>query len=179
MIAPRKQWPDRKTIPIEYRVQEGRALCRWGDGGWSVLVKQGKQVDGHFHQQLVEALADLVRGWTPDPLPTWVTWVPSLTHPDLVPDLAKRLAVELELAAVEAVTKTRHTEPQKTMQNSAQQLVNLQGAFAVADRTPAGPALLIDDIVDSRWTMAYVGYLLREGGCEAVVPLALADSGQS
>ena len=179
VIVPRKQWPDRRSIPTEYRVAEGRALCRWGDGGWSVLVKQGKQVDRHFDQQLVEALADLVRGWTPDPLPTWVTWVPSLTHPELVPDLAKRLAVELGLAAVEAVTKTRHTEPQKTMQNSAQQLANLRGAFSVVGGMPAGPALLIDDIVDSRWTMTFVGYLLREAGCEGVVPLALADSGQS
>lgn len=179
VIVPRKQWPDRRTIPADHRVEEGRALCRWGDGGWSVLVKKGKQIDRRFDQQLLNALADLVRGWKPEPSPKWMTWVPSLTHPYLVPDLAAGLAVELGLAAVEAVTKIRHTEPQKTMQNSAQQLANLRGAFSVAGELPSGPALLIDDIVDSRWTMTYVGSLLRQAGCEAVVPLALAASGQS
>jgi DNA recombination-mediator protein A len=126
-------------------------------------------VDHHFDEQLVEALADLVRGWNRDPAPEWVTWIPSLSHTDLVPDFARRLAGVLALPAVEAVTKTRHTEPQKTMQNSAQQLANVWGAFAVSDRSPSGPVLLVDDIVDSRWTMTYVGCLLRQAGCTAVV----------
>jgi ATP-dependent DNA helicase RecQ len=65
------------------------------------------------------------------------------------------------------------------MQNSAQQLANLEGAFSVVEKAPRGPVLLVDDIVDSRWTMTYVGYLLRQAGCEVVVPLALADSAQS
>ena len=179
VIAPRKRWPDQKNIPVDHRVEEGRALCRWGDGGWSVLVKQGKQVDARFDQQLVDAAAALARGWAPSPSPRWLTWVPSLSHPLLVPDFAQRLADELGLQAVEAVTKVRHTDPQKTMQNSAQQVANLDGAFSVVDQMPSGPALLVDDFVDSRWTMTYVGYLLRKAGCESVVPLALADSGQS
>jgi len=179
VIAPRKKWPDQKNIPIDNRIEEGRALCRWGDGGWSVLVKQGKQIDGRFDPQLVAAVAALVRGWAPNPAPRWVTWVPSQTHPDLVPDFAKRLGDELGLQAVEAVTKIRHTNPQKTMQNSAQQFANLRGAFSVVDQMPRGSMLLVDDIVDSRWTMTYVGHLLRKAGCDTVLPLALADSGQS
>ena len=104
--------------------------------------------------------------------------MPSLNHPDLVPDLARRLAEALGLPAIEAVTRTRHTNPQKTMQNSAQQLANLDRAFSVKATLPSGPALLVDDIVDSRWTMTYVGSLLRRAGCSAVVPVALADGGQ-
>jgi ATP-dependent DNA helicase RecQ len=179
VVVPRKQWPDRSTIPAEHRLEEGRALCRWGDGGWSELVRNGKQVDGRFDQQLVEALADLMRRWRPQPPPGWLTWIPSLSHPDLVPDLARRLSAELAVPAVEAVTKTRPTEPQKTMQNSARQLENLRDAFSVTDKAQREPVLLIDDIVDSRWTMTYVGHLLRRAGCDAVVPLALADGGQS
>jgi ATP-dependent DNA helicase RecQ len=74
--------------------------------------------------------------------------------------------------------KTRHTRPQKTMENSAQQLANIYGAFTVAGPVPGGPALLVDDVVDSKWTMTYVGSLLRVAGCSAVLPLAPADSGQ-
>ncbi len=178
VITPRKQWPDRSRIPVGQRIEEGRALCRWGDGGWSVLVKRAKQRDGRFEDQLVEALARLVRDWRPDPRPEWVTWVPSLTHPDLVPELACRLAAALRVPAAEAVTKTRHTNPQKTMENSAQQLANIHGAFSVTTDVPSGPVLLVDDIVDSGWTVTYVGSLLRQAGCSAVVPLALADGGQ-
>lgn len=177
VIAPRKQWPDRSTIPADLRILEGRALSRWGDGGWSELVKRGKHVDGRFDPQLTEALADLVRRWHPDP--SWITWVPSLHHTDLVPDLARGLGTALGLPAVEAITKTRPTQPQKRMENSAQQLANIEGAFAVTGPLPPGPVLLVDDVVDSRWTMTYVGSLLRGAGCEAVLPVALTDSGSS
>ena len=179
VIEPRRQLPDRTRIPPTQQLQEGRALCRWGDGGWGDLVKSGKQIDGRFDERLVEGLAELVMSWRPEPMPQWVTWVPSLNHPELVPDFGRRLAAALGLTAVEAVHKVRSTQPQKTMENSAQQLANIEGAFEVTGDIPATPCLLVDDIVDSRWTLTHVGGLLRRAGCQAVVPVALADSGQS
>ena len=179
VISPRKQWPDRKHIPDSLQLLEGRALSRWGDGGWSELVKRGKQVDGHFDQRLVDALAGLIVGWHPDPKPTWITWVPSLNHTTLVPDLARRLGVALGLPTVAAVVKSKNTRSQKNMENSAQQLANIKGAFAVNEPLPRGPALLVDDIVDSRWTLSYVGSLLLLAGCDSVMPVVLSDSGHS
>ena len=38
--------------------------------------------------------------------------------------------------------------------------------------------LLVDDVVDSRWTMTVCGYRLMEAGCAEVYPFALADSSQ-
>ena len=63
------------------------------------------------------------------------------------------------------------------MQNSYQQAHNLDGAFLV-DRHPMleGAVLLIDDLVDSRWTFTVVAALLRDAGCSAVFPLAIAMS---
>jgi ATP-dependent DNA helicase RecQ len=63
------------------------------------------------------------------------------------------------------------------MQNSVQQFRNTLGAFAVDGARP-GPVLLIDDMVDSRWTFTMVGHLLREAGTEAVFPVALVDTSQ-
>ena len=40
----------------------------------------------------------------------------------------------------------------------------------------ASPALLVDDIVDSRWTLTAVGIQLREAGSGPVYPFALARS---
>jgi len=179
-IEPRKRWPDNLGIPVGWQVEVGRALCRWGDGEWGDLVRRGKQVDGRFDDRLVEGLRDLVVQWKPRPWDGWwVTWVPSLDHPELVADLAKRLASSLGLPGIETIFKTRPTRPQKSMQNSAQQLANIQGAFTIAPEIPVGPALLVDDMVDSRWTMTYIGSLLRQAGCPSVMPLALADSGGS
>jgi ATP-dependent DNA helicase RecQ len=180
IIEPRKRWPDRGAITPAARIDEGRALCRWGDGGWGDLVRRGKQVDGRFDDQLVDALSALVVQWRPKPWDGWwVTWVPSLNDPQLVPQLAKTLASRLGLPAVEAVRKSRSTEPQRNMQNSAQQHANLQGAFRVVDPIPKGTVLLVDDVVDSRWTLTYVGSLLRQAGCSSVIPLVLADGGGS
>ena len=60
------------------------------------------------------------------------------------------------------------------MANSAQQYGNVADAFAINGDVPSGPVFLIDDIVDSRWTLTVVGQLLRQNGSGPVVPLVLA-----
>jgi len=40
-----------------------------------------------------------------------------------------------------------------------------------------GPVLLVDDLVDSRWTMTVAGRLLKRAGARAVLPFALAATG--
>ncbi len=183
-IKPREKWPGdaleahgwRGSIATDLRAEEGRALCIWGDAGWGDLVRRGKQADGRFADSLVEGLVELVRErWQPTPAPSWVTCVPSLTHQQLVPDLAQRLAAALGLPFVPAVQKIRSTEPQKHMQNSYQQARNLAGAFAVQPWSGiGGPVLLVDDMVDSRWTFTVIAALLRAAGSGPVFPLALA-----
>ena len=176
-IRPRKQLPGSGRIDADSVLQPGRALSVWGDGGWSGLVRRGKHVDGRFDDRLVAASVRLIRrGWCSDRPPEWVTFAPSFRNPDLVPQFAARLAEYLGLACEYVVTKTRETEPQKTMQNSEQQYANVRGAFRVREPVPAGPVLLVDDMVDSRWTMTAIGWLLQEAGSGPVYPFALADT---
>ena len=59
------------------------------------------------------------------------------------------------------------------MENSAQQLRNVDGAFEIRGRAPAGPVLLVDDVVDSEWTMTVLGDLLRAAGSGPVYPFAV------
>lgn len=186
IVEPRAHWPDgaleeqvrHGTIAVALRPQPGRALSVWGDDGWGSLVRRGKWETGRFDNALVDAAAGLVRErWIPDPWPAWVTCVPSQTHPDLIPDFARRLAAALALPFVPCLRKTRTTEPQKRMQNSFRQARNLDGAFAVETWSGIdGPVLLVDDMVDSRWTFTVVAALLREAGSGPVYPLALALS---
>ena len=225
-IEPRKQFPNGTRIAAECRLEEGRALTRWGDGGWGRLVRVGKQGEqdrqgrhqqgeqqgeqdrqqqgeqdrqqqgeqdrqqqdrqdrqqqgeqqGGFDDRLVAAARDLIRDrWRPEPWPEWVAYVPSLRRPELVADFASRLARSLGLACRDVVAKTRATEPQKTMQNSQQQHRNVRDAFEIEGEVLSGPVLLVDDMVDSRWTLTVVGLLLREAGAGPVLPFALADT---
>lgn len=185
-IEPRKKWPvggmpqygihTASTIP--YQAQPGKALCVWGDAGWGGLVRQGKYHDGHFSDDLVAACVKMIQEWNPQPSPTWVTCVPSLRHPELVPNFAQRLAAALGLPFHMVIAKTDARPEQKTMANSTQQARNIDGSLALNGQPiPPGPVLLVDDMVDSRWTLTVSAWLLRKSGSGAVWPMALSQTG--
>lgn len=185
-IEPRRTWPaggmpqynQKGKILPEYQAEPGKALCVWGDAGWGALVRKGKYKDRHFSDDLVLACLKLVQEWQPKPAPEWVTCAPSMRHPDLVPNFASRLAAALGLPFLEVITKTDARPEQKTMANSTQQARNIDGSLALSGhQLPSGPVLLIDDMVDSRWTMTVSAWLLRTHGCGEVWPLALSQSG--
>lgn len=164
------------NMPKELRAEEGRVLSRWGDAGWGRIVADNKH-DGVFSDDLVAAAYEMfTKRWNPEIKPTWVTCVPSFNHPKLVPDFSERLAKMLKIPFLPVVVKLRENEPQKLQQNTFYQCRNLDGVFGVQGEVPAGAALLIDDIVDSIWTMTVVSALLRKAGSEAVLPVALATT---
>jgi ATP-dependent DNA helicase RecQ len=171
-----ERYPFKGTvIPPELMANEGRALSLWGDAGWGQMVREDKYHVGRFRDELVDGCLQLLEAWKPEPKPTWVTCIPSLTHPELVPHFAQQLAGKLGLPFSPCLTKVIQNEQQKHMQNSYRQAKNLDGVFAVEKAAmPAGAALLLDDMVDSRWTFTVASALLRLVGCPAVVPLALA-----
>jgi ATP-dependent DNA helicase RecQ len=180
-IVPRRRWPTGLTaphgiIPPELRLHPGRALSQYGDGGWGTLVKDAKYHDHRYPDELVDAAVELMREWAPDPRPFWVACIPSTMSPSLVPDFARRLAAALTLPFHDVVRRVQRTRPQKEMENSAQQLLNVYTAFEVITPLPDGPALLIDDIVDSGWTLTTVGVALREAGSGIVYPFTLAKA---
>ncbi len=177
-IEPRKQWPPGKLIERDHRAQPGKALCIWGDAGWGSMVHQGKYQDHHFSDDLVDACGALVREWHPVPSPTWVTAVPSHRHPDLVSDFARRLATALQLPFRKILERKEERPEQKRMENSDKQARNVIGSLVInqSEMLP-GPVLLVDDMVDSRWTFTVVAWELRRRGSGEVYPLALAYAG--
>ena len=186
VIQPRRRWPAgglpefdvRGNISSNLQAELGRALCIWRDAGWGDLVRQGKYEIGCFADELVHACTDIVANWCPQPAPEWVTCVPSLRHPDLVPRFAEKLANQLELPFHPVLQKIADRAEQKSMANSTQQARNVDGSLAVSSQSiPQGPVLLLDDMVDSRWTMTVAAWLLRTTGSGKVWPLALALTG--
>lgn len=164
------------NLPRDLQAEMGKILSRWGDAGWGRLVAEDKHA-GRFRDELVAAVGEMVKDrWRPEPPPEWVTCVPSRRHPELVPDFARRLAQRLELPFVDAVQKALDNEPQKLQQNRFHQCRNLDGVFEVIEDVPSGPVLLIDDVVDSGWTMTVIAALLRRAGSGPVWPVALATT---
>jgi ATP-dependent DNA helicase RecQ len=185
-LEPRKKWPPgglanlgvkgNTNIPPELNLQAGKVLCLWGDAGWGELVRLGKYRDGRFSDDLVKACAALVQDWAPNPSPQWLTNIPSLRHMNLMPDFARRLAIALNLPFHPVLQKTDDRPAQKEMANSSQQARNVDGSLGIQGTVPAGPVLLVDDMVDSRWTLTVAAYLLTTHGSGPVYPLALAST---
>lgn len=183
-LQPRKLWPSGVALPVHgfagrigdaLCAQEGRALCLWRDAGWGQMVAAGKYEHGVFDDKLVGACVAMIRLWNPAPAPQWVSCIPSLKRPELVPGFAQRLAEALGLPFRACIRKAKDNPPQKEMQNSFQQARNLDGVFVVDPAAvPGGPCLLIDDMTDSGWTFTVAAAVLRQAGCSAVFPVALA-----
>lgn len=185
VFSPRKRWPagilgeKSKTIAKEYQNEEGRALCNYGDAGWGKYVKEDKYTHGYFREELVERAFNLmVNDWQMINKPNWVTSVPSLRRPELVKSFAKRLAKRLGIPYVEAIIKIEDTKEQKHMKNSYQQSYNAIRGFKVLDKVKKGPVLLVDDMVDSKWTLTICGAMLKKAGVEAVYPFAIASTAE-
>jgi ATP-dependent DNA helicase RecQ len=182
IIEPRKKWIKESLLNYGFsgnikdnlRAEAGRTLSLWGDAGWGELVKQGKYRDNHFDNALVEATFEMIQRWKPQPFPTWVTCVPSLNRPELVPNFAQRVAEKLGLPFKPIVRKIHPTQLQKKMNNSYQQARNLDGSFAIDSwEGMSGNVFLIDDMVDSRWTFTVIAALLRNAKSGLVYPVAL------
>src|SRR3954454_1891930 len=184
-LEPRKRWPPMagagaSAIRADRQLRVGRALARSGDGGWDPLVRAARfgGPASHFADELVRACVRVVDQWGPEPFPEWVCGVPSLRRPELVPDFARRLAGARGLPCFELVARVGDGAPQREMENSSQQALNLRDQFSVVAAPPVSAGLLVDDLWFSGWTMATIGALLREAGAGPVHPLVLSLAGR-
>lgn len=185
-VTPRAMWPAggmpaydlRGTIQPAHRMKHGKALCYYGDTGWGDAVRRSKYIDGVISDELVAASAKLILEWAPQPFPAWVTCIPSLRHPNLVPRFAQHLAQALNIPYHEVLRKTENRPEQKSMANSIQQARNVDGSLVlITTCLPSGAVLLVDDMVDSKWTFTVASWLLRTNGSGSVIPYALAYTG--
>jgi len=179
-IEPRKQWPfglfpEKRNIPPELQNSPGYSLCYYGHSGWGKAVQTGKYQEGRFADELVGAAAHLIRDlWNPEPFPAWATSIPSSRHPKLVPDFAARLAKVLDIPFRLVFQRTGNAPEQKTRQNSTMQARNVLDTISIDSEIPSGAVLLVDDIIDSGWTLTVAGYLLKSRGSGPVYPFTLA-----
>ena len=158
------------------QAQEGLALSRWRDGIWGDLVAEGKRANA-FSGDLIAPMVKMINTLPIEQKPTWLTYVPSLRHPDLVNNFAHKLAAALNINCTDTVTMAELRPAQKEMENSYRQSENLDGAFNLdQSQIVSEPVFLFDDAIDSRWTLTVVTALLKRQGAGNVYPIALTST---
>ncbi|GLX03262.1 RecQ family ATP-dependent DNA helicase [Microbispora sp. NBRC 16548] len=183
-IEPRRQWPTglpdlKGRIKPELSAEPGRALGRLTDIGWGTRLRELFAAgDGPVPDDVFAAVVEVLKSWGWERRPVAVVAVPSGTRPALVGSLAERLA---QVGRLEYLGALGYRDgPPAARHNSAQRVTAIRGTLAmprdVAARIAAagGPVLLVDDRVDSGWTMALAAAQVRHAGAPAVLPLALA-----
>lgn len=188
-IKPRKQFGASGALALSafssyqfpYRndslnAEEGLALSRWRDGVWGDLVADGKKANA-FSDELIAPMVKMINTMPFKQQPTWLTYVPSLRHPVLVKNFAHKLAAKLGIYCADTVQMAELRPPQKEMENSYRRSENLDGAFSL-DLTQiyAESVILLDDAVDSGWTLTVVSALLKRSGTGSVYPVALTST---
>lgn len=179
-IEPRKKWPNKTftgNTKIEYLNEQGICLSKYGDPGYGMLVKIGKySTPPYFHDELVERAAKVLMPIIAENKIEVITCIPSQKN-NLVADFTEKLAKKCRVKFKQFLLKEDLIQ-QKKNNNSNFQCRNAFNSFSVLKNINNLPEsiILVDDIVDSRWTLTVCGYKLLEAGCNKVIPFALADS---
>ena len=191
-VEPRRMWPTGMKalgvdaagkIPEDLLAEPGRALGRLTDIGWGAqlraLLAEGAP-DEPVTEPVVAAVIKVLAAWDWAQRPAGVLTLPSRTRPRLITSLGRQLASVGRLSYLGALAYTREDGPGPRRHNSAQRLSSLWHALEVPDDvreavgTLDGPVLVVDDRIETGWTMTVAARLLRQAGAPAVLPFALA-----
>ena len=191
-------------IRPEEQAGVGRALARLSDLGWgqrlrAVLAAGESRPDPDVPddpelgpalvagqpvpQDIVRAVVQVLSGWDWVERPVGVVAMPSRRRPAVVGSLAEQISSIGRLPLLGSLDLVHGGPVGEPGGNSAFRLANVWGRLGVGPQlqealaSTRGPVLLVDDVVDSRWTLTVAARELRLAGADAVLPLVLAVEG--
>ena len=194
-IDPRAQWPSgvgrlgvdvSGRIPPTERPETGRVVARLTDLGWGGTLRElfaTGAPDVPVPEPLLGACARALRDWPWAQRPVAVVALPSVARPTLVGSVAEGLARLGRLPLLPPLEVAPGAPAATQGGNSAFRLAGVWGRFVVPEAlrealaATDGPVLMVDDLVDSRWTVAVASRELRRAGADAVLPFALGSVG--
>jgi ATP-dependent DNA helicase RecQ len=185
-LPPKKLWPTGMAtldVPLAGKLRSppeaGRALGRLSDVGWGPRLRAlFAAPDAEVPDDVFRAVVQVLAEWGWETRPTQVAWIPSRSRPRLVESLARQLAAIGRLRLIGPLVRRHHEPAGAGRSNSAQRLRAVYGSFAADELVlDATPLLLVDDRIDTGWTIAEAARVLRDAGAGAVLPLVLAIDG--
>jgi len=188
VLDPRRMWPTalpslgielKGKLPAGELAEPGRAVARFTDLGYGSRVRAAVRSDEPVADDLVRACIQVLASWGWDERPALVVHVGSQARPRLVHSIAARLA---EIGRLEHLGEIAHRGTSAAVRsNSAMRVRDVVSAYPlspeVAARVEGQPVLLVDDFVDTGWTLAVVARQLRQAGASRVYPFVLGLSG--
>ncbi|MER5262879.1 RecQ family ATP-dependent DNA helicase [Actinosynnema sp. NPDC002837] len=180
-VEPRKMWPTGMAaagvslsgkIPAGELAATGRALGRLTDIGWGNRLRSlFAEADQEIPEDVFAACVKVLSAWKWAERPVGVVTVGSRSRPALVGSFGQRISTVGRLPLLGQVWLGEAAR----RANSAQRLAGLVRETDVPELSGVdGPVLLVDDQVDTGWTMTVAARLLRRAGASAVLPFALA-----
>jgi ATP-dependent DNA helicase RecQ len=184
-VPPRRQWPTGMAkigVALSGRIDdgpsEGRTIGRLTDLGWGPRLRRLLDApDASVPDDVVRAVVATLADWSWQTRPAAVMGIDSHTHPVLIGSLVERIA---EIGRLKNLGTLRYSPTRRpvTASNSAYRVAALhdcweEPAGAVLDEL-SGPLLLVDDVIDTGWTMTTAARCLRRAGVPEVLPFALA-----
>ena len=195
-VEPRRMWPTglkelgvSGKIPAGQQALAGRAIGRLTDLGWGARLRDltaPGAPDGGAPAELLAAVVNVLREWASGDgrwarRPGGVVAIGSHSRPILIGSVAEHIARVGRLPLLGTIG-TAAPMPEAARANSAHRVRGLHGSFTLSSGLLAalgdcdGPVLLVDDLVDSGWTMAIAARELLAAGAAAVLPFALATT---
>jgi ATP-dependent DNA helicase RecQ len=178
-IEPRKLWPGGRDDGRKGRIlgaSAGRALTFADSPGWGEAAEAVAGTDRPLPDDIVGGMVAVLTRWRGSwrSRPVAVVPMPSRHHPQLIGDLARRVAEVGKLPLIDAL-EVRGPRPADDAASGPRVDALLSGLLVRDGVTlPAdGPVLLVDDSYRSGWTMTVAAALLREAGAGEVMPLVV------
>ncbi len=203
-IPPRKMWPTGMRelgidvagkIGADMSAEAGRARGRLTDLGWGPRLRallagepaagdaagQAASMDGPVPADMLAAVVEVLAVWDWAHRPAAVIAIPSRTRPLLITSLASQIARAGRIPDLGPLEYGGQVRPEHHY-NSAQRLRAVWDSVIVPSTMGAelasldGPVLVVDDVIETGWTMTVAATRLREAGASGVLPLVLAST---
>lgn len=181
-IEPRRQLPvgmkyqnisRLKTKNNDYTNELGHALTFSDDGHLGQIVNMELSNGNIISKVVVEDMTKLIKDNISLSNNMIVTYVPSNTNNQVIKQLAIDIASLLNLEFQELLAKSNNNTKQDQLNNAYQWYENSINNYQVKEAINNKEIILIDDIVQSKWTLTSVGLKLKLAGALKVYPFVL------
>ncbi|MCU7556158.1 RecQ family ATP-dependent DNA helicase [Macrococcus capreoli] len=178
-ITPRKRWSNNKKIDESLQFEKGWTYTSdaYSPVGRKLMYERD---NNHYSEQTTLQMSQFLKDIITQHHIDAVVAVPSLRRPHLTTKLAKAIAAYNHIQFIDAVIKTSEGNRQSDMHNAIMQQQNIETTIALQheDQLTQKNILLIDDTVNSKWTMTVIAAQLLEHA-QHVYPFALVNTGAS